>query len=185
MDLKEIKIIGIAGSLRKGSYNRGALVAAQGLLPECSSLEIVDIKDLPLFNEDVESIGIPDEVVKFKNKLEMADAILIVTPEYNYSIPGVLKNALDWASRGEVLPLSKKPLVIMSASMSVLGGARAQYHLRQVCVSLDALVLNKPEIFIMKAHEKFDKEGNLTDEYTKNSISMLIKELVNTARKNK
>ncbi|MDD2518783.1 MAG: NAD(P)H-dependent oxidoreductase [Bacilli bacterium] len=182
MSEKEIKIVGIAGSLRKGSFNKSALVAAQGLLPEGSSLEIVDISNLPFFNEDVERTGVPDEVVKFKDKLAKADAVLIATPEYNYSISGVLKNALDWASRGDLLPLSKKPLAIMSASMSVLGGSRVQYHLRQVCVSLDALVLNKPEVFIMKAHEKFDEEGNLTDEYTKNSISKLVKELVNLAK---
>lgn len=176
---KEIKIVGIAGSLRKGSFNKKALIAAKELLPEGSNLEIVDISNLPFFNEDVESVGVPKEVVAFKNKLEMADAILIATPEYNYSIPGVLKNALDWASRGNILPLSKKPLAIISASMSVLGGARVQYHLRQVCVSLDALVLNKPEVFIMKAHEKFDDKGTLIDDYTRNAISKLVKELVN------
>ena len=140
----KIKIIGFTGSLRVKSYNLAVLRAAAELLPNGSTMEIVDLASIPFFNEDVEAEGLPQVVVDFKEKLATANAILIATPEYNYSIPPVLKNALDWASRGTNLPLSGKPLAIMSASPGMLGGARVQYHLRQVCVQLDLQVLNSP-----------------------------------------
>ena len=178
---KIINIIGFTGSLRLHSYNKAALRAAKDLLPEGSTLDIVDLSDIPFFNEDLEVEGIPQAVLDFKKKLSTADAILISTPEYNYSIPPVLKNALDWASRGTDLPLSGKPLAIMSASPSIFGGSRVQYHLRQVCVRLNLLPLNQPEVFIMKADTKFDKEGNLINETTQNSISKLLEALVDKA----
>ncbi len=174
----KIKIVGFTGSLRRNSYNKAALRAAQKLLPEDAVLDIIDLSDIPFFNEDVEAQGLPDAVAVFKKKLSEADAILISTPEYNFSIPPVLKNALDWASRGDVLPLYGKPLAIMSASPSMLGGARVQYHLRQVCVSLNLIPLNKPEVFIANASTKFDEEGNLTDERTKKAIAGLLEALV-------
>jgi chromate reductase len=179
---KTINIIGFTGSLRLHSYNKAALHAAKNLLPEGVILEIVDISDIPFFNEDVEAIGMPKAVLDFKKKLATADAILISTPEYNYSIPPVLKNALDWVSRGTDLPLSGKPLAIMSASPSIFGGSRVQYHLRQVCVRLNLLPLNQPEVFIMKADTKFDKDGKLVNETTRNSISKLLEALVDKAR---
>ncbi|SDH65321.1 NADPH-dependent FMN reductase [Desulfosporosinus hippei] len=179
---KVIKIIGFTGSLRRNSYNKAALNAAKELLPAGANLEIVDLSLIPFFNEDLESEGIPEAVVQFKQKLAEADAILISTPEYNYSIPPVLKNALDWASRGTVLPLSGKPLAIMSASPGIFGGARVQYHLRQVCVVLNLLPLNKPEVFIMSAHTKFDPSGKLIDEYSRNAITKLLQALVNKTR---
>lgn len=174
---REIKILGFTGSLRQGSYNKAALLAAKELLPAGASLEIVDLSPLPFFNEDLEA-DVPQVVKDFKGKIAAADALLIATPEYNYSIPPVLKNALDWASRGGDLPLKHKPLAIMSASTGLFGGARAQYHLRQVCVILDLLPLNKPEVFIMSAKSKFDESGKLTDEFSRGAISKLLQALV-------
>jgi len=180
---KAIKIIGLTGSLRRDSYNKAALKAAQKLIPENVTLEILDLAEIPFFNEDVEAQGLPPAVAEFKSKLAEADALLISTPEYNFSIPPVLKNALDWASRGTELPLYGKPLGIMSASPGMLGGARVQYHLRQVCVSLNLIPLNKPEVFIAGANSKFDGAGNLTDERTQSAISKLLSALVEAVRK--
>jgi len=181
----KIKIIGFTGSLRVKSYNLAALRAATELLPEGSTLEIVDLSPIPFFNEDIEAEGVPQVIVDFKEKLATADAILISTPEYNFSIPPVLKNALDWASRGTDLPLSGKPLAIMSASPGMLGGARVQYHLRQVCVKLDLQTLNNPEVFITHANKKFDQEGKLIDDFTKVSMTKLLQALINkTQEKN-
>lgn len=178
-----IKIIGFTGSLRHGSYNKAALRAAGEMMPEGAELEIVDLADLPFLNEDVEAVGIPGSVEAFKQKLSGADGVLISTPEYNYSIPPVLKNALDWASRGKESPLYGKPLAIMSASPSMLGGARAQYHLRQVCVSLNLIPLNKPEVMIARANTKFSEEGVLEDERTRQVIKELLTALVLYIRK--
>lgn len=174
---KNIHIIGLTGSLRKHSYNKAALFAAKELLPGGAELEILDLSPLPFFNEDLEG-RVPQVVDDFKKKVAAADAILISTPEYNYSIPPVLKNALDWASRDESAPLSGKPLAIMSASLGMLGGARVQYHLRQVCVILNLLALNQPEVFIPFASEKFDANGKLTDEKTREAIGKLLQALV-------
>jgi chromate reductase len=149
------------------------------------TLEIEDLSSIPFFNEDIEAEGIPKAVADFKNKIAEADAILISTPEYNYSIPPVLKNALDWASRGKDTPVNGKPLAIMSASPSMLGGARVQYHLRQVCVGLNLMVLNKPEVFITYANKKFDEEGKLIDDYTKNVITKLVQALVDKVKDSK
>ncbi|TGE32048.1 NAD(P)H-dependent oxidoreductase [Desulfosporosinus sp. Sb-LF] len=181
MDTK-INILAFTGSLRRNSYNKASLRAARDLVPEGASLDIVDLALIPFFNEDLEAEGIPQVVVDFKRKIALADALLIATPEYNYSIPPVLKNALDWASRGTDLPLYGKPLAIMSASPSMFGGVRAQYHLRQVCVVLNLLLLNKPEVFIMNANTKFDQDGTLMDDYTRNVISKLLQALVDKAR---
>lgn len=178
----KINIIGFTGSLRRNSYNRAALQAAKELLPEGVNLEIEDLSSIPFFNEDLEAEGIPQVVVDFKQKIANADAILIATPEYNYSIPPVLKNALDWASRGKDAPVNGKPLAIMSASPSMLGGARVQYHLRQVCVGLNLMVVNKPEVFITYANKKFNEEGILIDEYTKGAVSRLVNALVDKVK---
>jgi len=171
-------ILGFTGSLRRNSYNKAALLAAKELLPEGVSLEIADLSLIPFFNEDIEAEGIPPAVEDFNNKIAAADALLIATPEYNYSIPPVLKNALDWASRGPGKPLNGKPAAIMSASPGMFGGVRAQYHLRQVGVILNLQLLNRPEVFIMNCAAKFDAEGRLTDEYTRNAISQLLQALV-------
>ena len=177
-----IKILGFTGSLRRKSYNMAALRAAKGLLPEGAELEIADLSKLPFFNEDVEAEGTPGVVDDFKGKIANADALLIATPEYNFSIPPVLKNALDWASRGSDSPLKGKPLAIMSASPGMLGGARVQYHLRQVCVGLDLKTLNKPEVFISRANKKFNEDGEITDDYTQRAIAKLLAALVDSVK---
>ena len=180
---KIIKIVGFTGSLRKGSYNKALLKASKKLLPKNTILDIIDLADLPFFNEDVEVEGLPGSVVEFKKKLAEADGVLISTPEYNFSIPPVLKNALDWASRSDALPLYGKPLAIMSASPGMLGGARVQYHLRQVCVQLNLIALNKPELFIANVDKKFDQDGNLIDEKTKSSITRLLEALTQNCKR--
>lgn len=180
---EKINILGFAGSLRKGSYNRALLRAAVELLPENVILEIFELDGIPLFNADLES-SMPEKVKEFKRRIKAADAILIVTPEYNYSVPGVLKNALDWASRpyGDN-SLAGKPVAMMSASTGMLGGARAQYHLRQSFVFLDMYPVNKPEIFVSFAHQKFDDSGRLLDEKTKELIRELFNALVDRIKK--
>src|SRR5262245_39109424 len=180
---RPIRILGIAGSLRHGSYNRGALRAAVELVPEGSTIEIFDLQGIPGFNQDDEQN--PHEmIVEFKRKIREADAILFVTPEYNYSIPGVLKNAIDWASRpyGDSA-WSGKPAAIMGASGGAIGTARAQYHLRQVMVFLNMFPVNEPEVMIRAAHKHFDAEGNLTDEATKAYIRQLLQSLVEWTRR--
>jgi chromate reductase, NAD(P)H dehydrogenase (quinone) len=177
-----INILGFAGSLRQQSYNRALLKNCLELLPPDSALEIFDLEGIPLFNQDLEA-SLPPVVAEFKRKIETADALLIVTPEYNYSVPGVLKNAIDWASRPSGGNSFKgKNAAIMSASTGMLGGARAQYHLRQSLVYLDVYPLNKPEIFVTFAAQKFDAQGRLTDEQARELIRLLLKTLVEKAR---
>lgn len=180
---KAVNILGFAGSLRQGSYNKALLRAAAELLPEDAKLEIFDLEGVPPFNQDLESSP-PETVKELKRKIRSADAILIVTPEYNYSIPGVLKNAIDWASRpyGDNA-FQGKPAALMSASIGMLGGARAQYHLRQSCVFLDMYPLTMPEVFVTFAPQKFDAEGRLTDQKTGEFVAGLLKALVAWTRR--
>lgn len=175
---KKVTLLGIAGSLRRDSYNRALLFAAQELMPANSVLEIFDIAGIPLFNEDDEHI-LPTQVVELKARICSADAILIATPEYNYSIPGVLKNAIDWASRppGDNV-WSGKPVAIVGASVGKLGTVRAQYHLRQVFVTLNMPTLNQPEVMVSNAAERFDSAGNLTDQETKTLLQKLLTQFV-------
>lgn len=181
--MANIKILGIAGSLRKGSYNRAALKAAQLLVPAGATLEVLDLPDLPGFNQDNEKSP-PAAVTDMKAKIRAADAILIVTPEYNYSIPGVLKNAIDWASRPYGDNAWKgKPVAVMGASIGVLGTARAQYHLRQCFVFLDMPVVNQPEVMISAAASKFDQSGNLTDATAKELTAKLLVGLCDLTRR--
>lgn len=177
-----IRIAAFTGSLRRNSYNKATILAAKEMLPDNVYLDIIDLAEIPFYNEDVEAAGIPEAVASFKMKLAAADGFLIATPEYNYSIPPVLKNALDWASRGSNLPLSGKPLAIVSASPGIFGGARVQYHLRQVCVVLNLLPLNKPEVFIMNAKAKFDQNGLLTDAFSREALKNLLQALVDRIR---
>ncbi|HEY0407747.1 MAG TPA: NAD(P)H-dependent oxidoreductase [Pyrinomonadaceae bacterium] len=174
----KIKILGIAGSLRKASYNRSALRAAQLLAPDEATIEIIELDDIPSFNEDMEREP-PAKVTELKEKIRAADAILFVTPEYNYSIPGVLKNAIDWASRpyGDSA-WDGKPVALMGASVGAIGTARAQYHLRQVFVFLNMHAVNRPEVMVGNAGHRFDEQGNLTDETTKDLIRQLLQNLV-------
>lgn len=180
---KPVSILGIAGSLRRDSYNRAALRAAAELAPEGASIEIFELDGIPGFNQDEEQQP-PAEVTELKKKIRGADAILIVTPEYNYSIPGVLKNAIDWASRpyGDSA-WNGKPAAIMGASVGTIGTARAQYHLRQIMVFLNMFPINQPEVMIGNASERFDAEGNLTDEATKEFIRQLLQNLVDWTRR--
>jgi len=175
---KPIRILGIAGSIRRESYNRAALRAASQLLPPNATLEVFELDGIPGFNQDNEQSP-PAKIVELKKRIREADAILIVTPEYNYSLPGVLKNAIDWASRpyGDSA-WSGKPAAIMGASIGALGTARAQYHLRQIMVYLNMFPINQPEVMIGKAQGRFDKAGNLTDETTKKFIRQLLESLV-------
>jgi chromate reductase, NAD(P)H dehydrogenase (quinone) len=180
---KPVCILGIAGSLRRASYNRAALRAATLLVPQDATLDSFALDGIPGFSQDEEQHP-PATVVELKKRIRAADAVLIVTPEYNYSIPGVLKNAIDWASRpyGDSA-WNGKPAAIMGASVGTIGTARAQYHLRQVFVFLNMFPLNQPEVMIGNAAERFDKEGNLTDETTKNFIRQLLQNLVEWTRR--
>ena len=176
-------ILGFAGSLRSGSYNRALLRAALEFVPEGATLETFELDGIPPFNEDLVSSP-PEKVKEFKRRIRAADAILIVTPEYNYSVPGVLKNAIDWASRpyGDNA-FEGKPVAMMSASTGMLGGARAQYHLRQSFVFLNMYPVNKPEVFITFATQKFDDKGRLLDQKTKELIGELLGNLADWTRR--
>jgi chromate reductase len=178
MDNK-IKILSIVGSLRKDSFNRKLAFAAQKLAPANVDLEIFTLEEIPPFNQDLES-NPPVKVIELKSKIKEAHAILFVSPEYNYSIPGVLKNAIDWASRpyGDSA-WDGKPAAIMGGSPGMGGTMRMQYHLRQVMVFLNMFPLNRPEVMVPLVNEKFDKKGNLVDEHTKEKIKELLKSLVN------
>ena len=180
---RPVRILGIAGSLRRNSYNRAALRAAIELAPEGASIEIFELDGIPGFNEDEEQ-NPPAKVLELKKRIRELDAILFVTPEYNYSVPGVLKNAIDWASRpyGDSA-WNGKPAAIMGASVGAIGTARAQYHLRQTMVFLNMFPVNQPEVMIANASQRFDAEGNLTDEATKEFIRQLLQSLVDWTRR--
>ena len=173
-----VRILGICGSLRRESYNRAALRAAAQLVPKDAALEVFELDGIPGFNQDEEQ-NPPAKVADLKQHIRNADAILIVTPEYNYSMPGVLKNAIDWASRpyGDSA-WNGKLVAIMGASIGTFGTARAQYHLRQSFVFLNMFPINQPEVMIGNAAQRFDAQGNLTDETTKNLIRQLLQNLV-------
>jgi len=176
-------ILGIAGSLRKESFNRSLLRAAVELAPEGARIETFELDGLPLFNQDEEQNPHP-KVAELKQRARSADAILFVTPEYNYSIPGVLKNAIDCASRpyGDSA-WNGKPVAIMGATIGTLGTSRAQYHLRQTFVFLNMYPVNQPEVMVSNAQDRFDQEGRLTDETTKKLIQQLLAELVNWTKR--
>jgi chromate reductase len=180
---RSIEVLGIAGSLRNGSYNKAALRAAVKMAPHGMTIETFDIAPIPVYNEDVKQQGFPPPVEELREKIRVADALLIVTPEYNYSIPGVLKNAIDWASRPPEQPFDGKPVAIMGASPSMLGTARAQYHLRQCFVFLNGLVMNRPEVMIAQAAHKFDDQGGLTDATTREFIQKLLASLADWTRR--
>ncbi len=181
--MPDLKILGIPGSLRQASFNRFALVAAQALLPAGASLDIFELEGIPVYNQDLDKQP-PARVVEMKTRVRAADAILFATPEYNYSMPGVLKNAIDWASRpyGDSA-WQGKPVAVMSASVGVLGGARAQYHLRQSFVFLNMYPVNQPEVLIANAAQRFDERGELTDETARDLIRKLLAELVAWTRR--
>ncbi len=169
-----IKILGISGSLRQGSYNSAALRAAQELAPAGMTIEIADLSQIPLYNDDLRKNAVPAAVTKLAAQVRAADALLFATPEYNYSVSGVLKNAIDWLSRLTPQPFVGKPAAVFGASMSLFGSARAQYDLRRILIYLDVHFLNKPEVMIAQAHERFDADGVLTDVPTREFLGHLL-----------
>lgn len=170
-----MRVLGISGSLRKGSYNAAALRAAVELAPSGMRIETFDrLGEIPLYNEDVRQQGLPPAVEALRAAIAAADGVLLVTPEYNYSIPGVLKNAVDWASRPPSQPFDRKPLAIMGASPGRFGSARAQYHLRQCLVALNGLVMAKPEVMIAGADKMVGADGRLADEDTRRHVAALL-----------
>src|SRR5690348_8778146 len=172
--MSDIKVLGICGALRKGSFNMMALRVAQNLVPAGMKIEIADISAFPLYNEDVKAQGFPPAVQAFRDQIAAADALLFATPEYNYSMSGVLKNAIDWASRPPAPPVLGKPVAVMGATPGMWGAQRAQYHLRQCFVFLNMFPVNKPEVFIAQAASKFDAQGKLTDQATRDVIGQLM-----------
>jgi chromate reductase, NAD(P)H dehydrogenase (quinone) len=173
------RIFALCGSLRKGSYNRMALKAAIELAPAGVAIEAYGrLGEVPPYDEDLRERGYPPVAQELRGKVAAADAILFVTPEYNYSIPGVLKNAIDWVSRPPQPPFAGKPCAIMGASVSMLGTGRAQYHLRQMMVFLDMHPINRPEVMIAMAKEKFGDDGRLNDESARKLIRQLVENLV-------
>ncbi len=185
MNSEKIKVLGISGSLRKSSFNTGLLRAASEILPDNMTLEIFDLSEIPLYNIDLEASGTPEPVMVFKEKIRNADALLFAITEYNYSVSGVLKNAIDWASRPvKDSPLSGKPFAMMGAGGG-LGTARAQYHFRQIAIFTDMVTFNKPELMVPKAFEKFDSNGNLTDDTVRARIRDLLTELAKLVNQNK
>jgi chromate reductase len=179
-----VTILGIVGSLRKGSYNYHAVRAAQTLAPAGVKLELCEIHGIPVFNQDDE-LEPPDSVLEFKRRILTADAILFATPEYNYSLPGGLKNAIDWASR----PFGQsawqgKPAAMLGASVGNLGTALAQHHLRQVLVTMDMPVVNQPEVMISNAAQRFDSDGKLIDQVTRLLIENLLAALIRLVKTN-
>jgi len=185
MDIKHfmsdyIQLIGLSGSLRKGSYNTMLLKAALQLLPTDVSMEIISIEDIPLYNADLDLPAAkqrPEAVEHFRKMLTDADGIFISSPEYNYSIPGGLKNAIDWASRGEDSPLLRKPVAVIGATSGLWGTARMQLAFHNVFLFLDMKPVYKPEVLVAQAEKKFDKDGNLIDEMAKRLIKQKLEAL--------
>lgn len=181
----KLDVLVICGSLREGSYNAMLARALSELAPDEMTLRFApSFEDFPLYNADTQQAeGFPPEVVAFGEAVREADGVVIVTPEYNFSIPGGLKNALDWASRLEDQPFKDKPIAIQSASPSPLGGGRVQYHMRQLMVYLDALVLNKPEIFVSNVKSKVNETtGELTDDTTRDFVRQQLQAFVDFVR---
>jgi chromate reductase, NAD(P)H dehydrogenase (quinone) len=174
----EITVLGFAGSLRHGSYNRGLLRAAAESAPPGLAIQVFELADIPLYNQDVEDAGEPAPVLAFKEAIRRADALLVATPEYNHGVPGVLKNAIDWASRPRITsPLGDKPVAILGASPGRGSTARAQAQLRETFVFTGACVMPQPELLIDLAGSHFDHDGNLTDPDLRQSLVELVEAL--------
>src|SRR4051812_32997234 len=174
-EVKTISVLGFAGSLRKASFNRSLIRACQELAPPGMTVSVFDLSGIPLYNGDVESQGDPEPVAAFNQAIRVADALLIATPEYNHGVPGVMKNAIDWASRPpRQAPLDAKPVGILGASPGMTGTARGQSQLRQAFEFTNSYCMPQPEILVYKAHEKFDAEGRLTDEKTREFLGKFL-----------
>jgi chromate reductase, NAD(P)H dehydrogenase (quinone) len=168
-------IIGLSGSLRQASYNTAALMAAQAMVPDGITITLADLSNIPIYNDDERVKGIPTSVSALAKRISAADAVMIATPEYNYSVPGMLKNVVDWLSKVPEQPFKDKPMAILGASMGAFGTARAQYDLRKMFVFLDAHILNQPEVLIGSAQTRFDSEGRLSDDATK---TLILKQII-------
>jgi chromate reductase len=178
-DTPAVRVLGVAGSLRQGSFNRALLRTAVELAPPGMTLATFDLIDVPLYNGDVEASGDPPAVAAFKQAIREADAVLFVTPEYNHGVPGVMKNAVDWASRPpREAPLAAKPVGIIGASPGQTGSARGQSQLRQAFEFTNSYCMPQPEILVFRAHEKFDAEGRLTDEATEKYLRRYLEALM-------
>ena len=177
-----LHFLGISGSLRRQSYNTAALRACAGLLPAGVTMELADISAIPLYNEEIREQGLPAPVLQLREKIAAADALVIASPEYNYSVPGVLKNAIDWASRPPSQPFDGKAIALLGATPGGLGTARSQYHLRQIFVYLNGQILNRPEVMISAAPTKFDAQGQLSDAATADHLRAMLAALADWAR---
>ncbi|MCC6787129.1 MAG: NAD(P)H-dependent oxidoreductase [Hyphomonadaceae bacterium] len=176
--MTDVRILGVAGSLRRGSLNRALLGAAIKLAPAGLTIDAFDLADVPLYNGDVEAAGDPAGVTAFKNAIRAADAVLFVTPEYNHGVPGVMKNAVDWASRpARDAALNGKPVGIIGASPGQVGTARGQSQLRQAFEFTNSFCMPQPEILVFRATEKFDANGDLTDAKTAEFLGKYLEAL--------
>ncbi|MGQ9364965.1 NADPH-dependent FMN reductase [Azospirillum sp. ST 5-10] len=178
-----ITVLGMSGSLRKASYNTALLRAAQELAPAGMTIARFDLAPIPFYDDDVRAAGFPPAVAALRDGIRAADAVLFVTPEYNRSVSGVLKNAIDWASRGPEQPFDDKPVAVMGASRSALGTALANHHLRQILVYLNALPLNGPEVLVGGAPDRFDGVGRLTDRATRDVVRAHLERLAAFVRR--
>jgi len=169
--MTNIHLACLCGSLRQKSFNMMVLRQAMASLPAGCSAELLDWKDVPPFNADDLENGFPPSVAQLREKIRAADGVLIVTPEYNFSIPGMFKNMVDWVSRGADQPFARKPVAIASATTGPLGGARVQYDMRRAMLFMDALVLQKPEVYVGNAASKFNAAGECTDEPTRQFLA--------------
>lgn len=178
MESNGFRVLGLAGSLRRTSFNRGLVRAARELAPEGVTVEPYDgLDEMPFFSRDVEDAGDPESVKELKEKIREADAVLIATPEYDYAISGVLVNALDWVMRSPS-PLRRKPVGILGASPGAIGTARGQMILRQILLHAPAYTMPEPQMLVSNARERFDKNGNLTDRETRERLSRFLNALV-------
>lgn len=172
--MSTLDIVGLCGSLRVGSLNRMALNLVTSLMPPSMTMEVLEWRDVPVFDGDLLAQGLPPLVSALKERIHRAHGLVIATPEYNFSIPGGLKNTIDWLSRGDDQPFAGKPVMMLSASPGPLGGARVQYDLRKVLLFVNAMTLVKPEVFIGMAGSKFDAQGQCTDEPTRKFVGLQI-----------
>jgi chromate reductase len=170
-----VNVLGVAGSLRRASFNRGLLRAAVELAVDGIAVEAADLSAIPLYNADIEELGTPEPVEELRERVRAADGLLIATPEYNYSIPGVLKNAIDWVSRPPATSaLRHKPIALVGASPGGFGTVRSQLALRQVFVFTDSYVMPKPELWVSRARDHFDADGNLIDDSVRDELRRLL-----------
>jgi len=183
-DPVQVRILAFAGSLRQGSYNKLLLKSAAKVLSPFSQFEIYELDSIPLYNQDIETLAFPETVIAFKKRIEVADAVLISTPEYNHSYPGVLKNAIEWASRpyGQN-SFDGKPTAVISASPGLFGGVRAQERLKQDLLAVNARLVTQPEVIVGVANQKFDGDGNLLDQIAQQFLRQLGTNMVNEAKR--